>query len=382
MSDIHSILIDDARQSLLREIVPAVSRKDLHEAFAAWLLPGVIPGLGIDGAADVAANASGAERHFAHVAILGLASQIRSLSDKEKEALINGLGVTINREPVVAGTPMGFCMDGVALVSLILGAKSSGDDKLWAKTCEWVRRCRQATADGQGLGGWQEWLVSEVCEHAGLNWVRKAIDGSDAAEVRVGLRSRGIGNDASASSTEKDEGEVLSLVRKMSPAGIGVPRAAIRLAALDWIRRDRPVCNLRTVTIADICELLRRIPSGLKKWTWEDKPRTKNSPAPRQWQVENEYHVQNLLWLSLAPLFPDLIDEDSTPKVGPVQPRADIGVPSLRLIVEAKFMRADDPPKKMVEQIAEDASLYLVAGSKYGLPQKFCDTTPEVQALD
>lgn len=28
-------------------------------------------------------------------------------------------------------------------------------------------------------------------------------------------------------------------------------------------------------------------------------------------------------------------------------------------------MRADDPPKKMVEQIAEDASLYLVAGSKY-----------------
>ena len=28
-------------------------------------------------------------------------------------------------------------------------------------------------------------------------------------------------------------------------------------------------------------------------------------------------------------------------------------------------MRADDPPKKMVEQIAEDASLYLVPGSRY-----------------
>jgi hypothetical protein len=125
------------------------------------------------------------------------------------------------------------------------------------------------------------------------------------------------------------------------------------------------VCDLRTVTVADIGELLRRVPAGLKKWTWEDKPRTKTSPAARQWPVENEYHVQNMLWLILAPLFPDLIDEDSTPKVGPVQPRADIGVPSLRLIVEAKFMRADDPPKKMVEQIAEDASLYLVAGSNY-----------------
>ena len=31
----------------------------------------------------------------------------------------------------------------------------------------------------------------------------------------------------------------------------------------------------------------------------------------------------------LAPLFPDLIDEDSTPKVGPVQPRADIVIPSI-----------------------------------------------------
>jgi hypothetical protein len=81
--------------------------------------------------------------------------------------------------------------------------------------------------------------------------------------------------------------------------------------------------------------------------------------------VDNEYHVQNLLWLLIAPIFPDLIDEDATPKVGPVQPRADIGIPSLRVIVEAKFMRPTDAPKDMIEQIAEDASLYLVLGSKY-----------------
>jgi hypothetical protein len=365
MSDAHTILIDDARQALLREIAPVVGRKDLHEAFAAWLVPGAVWGLGIDGAAEAAAKASGAERHSSHVAVLGLAAQVRTLKDKEREALVAGLNVTVNREPVVAGTPMGFCMDGVALVSLILGAKAAGGEGLWAKTCEWVRRCRDATAGGQGLGVWQEWLVATVGEHTGLNWGRKGGDGPDAAEVRVALRSRGIGATASASAIEKDESAVLGLIRKLSPAGLGVPRAAIRLAALDWIRRDRPVCDLRTVTVADICELLRRIPSGLKKWTWEDKPRTKTSPAARQWHVENEYHVQNILWLLLAPLFPDLIDEDATPKVGPVQPRADIGIPSLRLIVEAKFMRADDPPKKMVEQIAEDASLYLVAGSRY-----------------
>ena len=89
-----------------------------------------------------------------------------------------------------------------------------------------------------------------------------------------------------------------------------------------------------------------------------------------------------MLWLLLAPLLPDLIDEDATPKVGPVQPRADIGIPSLRLIVEAKFMRVDDPPKKMVEQIAEDASLYLVAGSKYDrLDSRSSGTTPDVPSI-
>jgi hypothetical protein len=181
----------------------------------------------------------------------------------------------------------------------------------------------------------------------------------------VALRSKGIAAGDPASVIEADERMVLGVIRKQSATGIGVPRAVIRLAALEWIRRDRPACDLHTVTVSDICGLLRRVPSALKKWTWEDKPRTKTSPAARQWHVDNEYHVQNILWLLLAPLFPDLIDEDATPKVGPVQPRADIGIPSLRLIVEAKFMRADDPPKKMVEQIAEDASLYVVAGSRY-----------------
>lgn len=365
MSDVHTVLIDDARQALLREMAPVVGRKDLQEAFAAWLCPGAVSGLGIDGAVEVAVKAVGAERTFAHVAVLGLAAHVRPLADKEREALVAGLNVTMNREPVVAGTPMGFCIDGVALASLILGAKAIADDSLWQKTCGWVSRCREVTAHGTGLSVWQEWLLSTVSEHTGSNWVRKGGDGPEAAEVRVTLRSRGIGAGDSASAIAKDEGEVLGLIRKSSPVGLGVARASIRVAAIDWVRRDRPVCDLRTVTVADIGELLRRVPAGLKKWTWEDKPRTKTSPAPRQWHVENEYHVQNMLWLLLAPLFPDLIDEDSTPKVGPIQPRADVGVPSLRLIVEAKFMRAEDPPKKMVEQIAQDASLYLVPGSKY-----------------
>jgi hypothetical protein len=364
VSDLSAVLLDDARQALLREITPAAGRNDLHEAFAAWLLPGVVPGLGIDGPAEVAVEAEGAERRFDHVAVLGLAAQARGLSDREREALASGVRWMVDRAPVIGGTPMSFSMDGVALAAILLGARVLGDDALWADTCEWLRRCRAATAVGQGLGVWQEWLLAEVSCYTGADWPRKANDGPEAAAVRAALRSRGVFL-GEPSPAEADEAEALRVIRAPMASGIGAPLAAIRLAALDWIRRDRPVCDVRQVSVEDVGALLRRVPFGLKKWTWESAPRTKTSPEPRRWHVENEYHVQNMLWLILAPLFPDLIDEDATPKVGPVQPRADICVPSLRLVIEVKFMRGGDQPKKMVEQIATDASLYLVPGSKY-----------------
>ncbi len=363
MSDVQSILINDSRESLLRELASVKGKNDLQEVFAAWLCQCAMPDLDITRAVEVAIKAAGTQRNFAHVAILGLAAQVRALTSQESETLISSARVLVQREPVVAGTPMGFCMDGVALASVVLGAKAMGDTALWAETCRWLRKCRDVTARGVGLDSWQEWLLSRIAEHTGASWERKGTDDPEAAAVRVALRSQGIGAD----NPEKidDERIALDFIRQASCTGIGCERATIRLSALDWIRRDRPVCDLKGVTAADVAELLRRIPTAMKKWTWEERPRTKTAPSARQWHIDNEYHVQNLLWLVLAPFLPNLVDEESTPKVGPIQPRADICVPSLRLIVEAKFMRAGDAPKKVVEQIAQDASIYLVSGSNY-----------------
>ena len=47
--------------------------------------------------------------------------------------------IPINIAELVGGTPMGFCMDGITLVALVLGAKGSGDEAIWARTCEWWR---------------------------------------------------------------------------------------------------------------------------------------------------------------------------------------------------------------------------------------------------
>lgn len=116
--------------------------------------------------------------------------------------------------------------------------------------------------------------------------------------------------------------------------------------------------------IDELCNLLRGVPAGLRRWTWEQKSRTKGGDA-RKWHIDNEYHVQNLLCFLLTPTFPDVTDEEPTPPVGQAHPRLDLGVPSLKTIVEVKFMRATDTPQSMIEQIAADASLYLVEDSRY-----------------
>src|SRR5271163_1079047 len=108
MSSIQDILIDDARRALLREISPVIGRNDLQEAFAAWVVRDSIPGLALGGALDAAIKATGAERSYRHVAILGLAAQLGDLGQEHQESLASGLNWLIGRDPVFGSTPMGF----------------------------------------------------------------------------------------------------------------------------------------------------------------------------------------------------------------------------------------------------------------------------------
>ena len=53
----------------------------------------------------------------------------------------------------------------------------------------------------------------------------------------------------------------------------------------------------------------------------------------------------------LAPLFSDLESEPYSKKLGFVQPRADLTIPSLRLIIEAKFARAIDRAQPILQNL-------------------------------
>lgn len=108
----------------------------------------------------------------------------------------------------------------------------------------------------------------------------------------------------------------------------------------------------------EIIKFLEGIPAGLKRWTWEDIPRTRNSTAVK-WHVENEYHVQNLLYVMLGPIFPDISDEVYTDPVGQKNPRLDLYLPSIDTVIEVKFRKDGKKSfQDLIGEVAEDASLY------------------------
>ena len=118
--------------------------------------------------------------------------------------------------------------------------------------------------------------------------------------------------------------------------------------------------------VEGLIAILEGLAQSMAHWTYETKPRVKGV-TPQQWEVDHEYHVQNLLWTVLRPVFSELVDEQSLPKVGHKTPRYDLGVPSLGTIVEVKFMRkaGSTACREIIEEIAADRSLYLAPNSGY-----------------
>ena len=132
----------------------------------------------------------------------------------------------------------------------------------------------------------------------------------------------------------------------------------------DQVNQDVAVVPPKGWSLDDLLGFLEHIPVGLKRWTWEDAGRTRGA-EPVKWQVDNEYHVQNLLYVLLAPIFNDIADEVNLQPVGQKNPRIDLYLPSLHTIIEVKYRK--DVKKSfptLIGEIAEDASLYR-ADTKY-----------------
>jgi hypothetical protein len=309
---------------------------------------------------QAAASKKGAMQEHSDIAALGFGMSCDMLDDSSRQAFLDGLSRLCGRTPLMHGTPIACCTDAPALLGLAVGAKAAGEAEA-SRLTSWVRQFFDRSYASSQISDWHRGLLHGVSHCLQLGAPLPALS-VIPADLRVALHAKGLlPNDPAHS--ERDEAEALQLLKSdVEPVAPG--RAALRLTALGWVSRSACTARLDRPTIPQLVQLLRRVPQGLAQWTWEEKPRTPKGEA-RKWHVDNEYHVQNLLWFLLSPLFPDLKPEEYTPTVGTYQPRADLGIPSLRVIVEAKFWRKSVKVEKLIEEIAADSSIYFVAGSPY-----------------
>ena len=349
-STIGELVLADAQAAHLRVLVSAKS-SPVHQAFLAWLLPNRFTSDGLDEHIKIACSKRGGARSYREVAILGfLAERVVALGlTQERDTLVDWIQGTKIRsasgyDPIVD--------DPVGLLGVLLAVESANGE-LRAKGGTWLAIvCKEAVT-----GEAKEAHISTF-QAIGALLASVQVQTDVSADVAVALQSKGLLKIHPAL-----YGAAFTKAKVIAEEGDNYT-AAVRLAALDWIH-SQAALSIDRPDISQVMRILEGVQGSLYRWVWEDKPRTsKRGASPRKWHIENEYHFQSLLYAVLRPIFPDLKEEEYTVSVGPTQPRADLYIPSLKVVIEVKFWYQGDNSRKLLNELAADASLYRARGSE------------------
>ena len=337
--------IPQIRAGLVAAAKPTPSTAVHVRAFRAWLL-GEHECLTELSEAAAGHLAAGGGRSFGHVAALSYVDAAGRLMDQFRPALAQGLAWLGERAWFRPHQPYTLEADGVAALGIALGARRAGGPP----EISWLQRLVVRSARSPDL------LPLDRSLFIAAAHLVAAPERQDAAamlpEAKVALAQLGFAvDDACCSSAWQ------ALLRFTAGGDEAVPEAALLLRAFEALTERNLPARLGRLEARDVLRVLEGVQRSLRRWTWDAAPKTPKSTAAH-WQVENEYHVQNFLWAVLAPLFPDLNDEETLPPVGQKSPRVDLSIPGLGTVVEVKFMRSTTRFQQVIEEIAADASLY------------------------
>lgn len=298
--------------------------------------------------AQRALHFDGQAKHPEHIAALGFGAAAGVLDEGELSILKEEVVHLSGRNFFAPGRPLRIEADGVGLLGIALGADAGQTGGPWLTN---LLERASVTTDP-----WQQGLIRAARVISGEIGV-----GIAPPELSIALAER-----LRWQRSDTDIEAAWQAAVRMLPHADGIARNAARLAVFEYALAKLAHVSVGASGIDDLKTIIINSGRSLKLWRYESKARTPNSAIAR-WDVENEYHVQSLLWAILAPIFPDLQDEENLPSIGHKHPRADLGIPSLRTIVEVKFLRhaGQAALAKVTEEVAADASLYLSTDSGY-----------------
>lgn len=355
-------MLHEALRAVASQAETLTTAGPLSIAFYHWVLAeGLSTQQSAAMARDLCEEISGGGRSIHAVAALGFLLSIDpTLSDACRDSFAQGVDWLMGRRGD-SQTALVSLMQPLAHTGVLVGLLATADDVRWPQFGGWFA---SLYAKLQPLlpaeVGWRHELLSMIKTRSevGLNGELTVVPATSGAAIYVARRL------ADASSAV-DNGFASQLLSRIKSVVYDDPeQAALDLAAFHYLAQGAAQIDLRAPSLDDVGLLLRRLPSGLRRWTWDEQKKTPNSTA-QKWAVENEFHFQNLLCAVLAPVLPDLRDEEWLASVGQKKPRADLVVPTLHLVIEVKYWRSNSTPQDLISQIGEDVSLYLKQGSPY-----------------
>jgi hypothetical protein len=136
-------------------------------------------------------------------------------------------------------------------------------------------------------------------------------------------------------------------------------RAALLLKAVSEI----VTASVDEILLSDthVGVLLGRFETAMRQWRHDSD----DHDHPIRWPITSEREIQNILLLMLRPVFDDLIDKPTLRKLGHSTYRADFAIPSLGLLIEAKYARKASDFKAFEKEIYEDYIAYLSGNPPY-----------------
>jgi len=355
------MLLGDAEAVLRRGVDKLRGGSALDRLVVGWLLPELCGAEAKSVAQATVAQwremkQGGSPRSYQTVAALALASTLNTADAESTTAFHEGLDWVLGTTTEVDGTAVGLAADPPAVLAVVSALRRAPDSSREGAMRAWLGSVLDKF--GGRLGLWERAQLQVASQLLGEQRPQPPELADACCVTRVAVAP------ATEVVTANDGRAIWSAVLEHH-AQVDAIGAAFLLAALSRAKAS-VVRSIRTdvMTIDDVLALLRNSTRSLRDWTWEKKPRTKTGTA-RQWHIDNEYHVQDFLWVVLAPLFIDLESEGYSKKLGFVQPRADLTIPSLKLIIEAKFAYASDSLKKIQRELSEDAAAYFPRGSPF-----------------
>ncbi|HUU62372.1 MAG TPA: hypothetical protein VMX96_00385 [Dehalococcoidia bacterium] len=115
------------------------------------------------------------------------------------------------------------------------------------------------------------------------------------------------------------------------------------------------------ISPSHVSVMLGRFQDAMKRWRWDSE----KLKQPIRWPIQDEREIQDIVWIMLRPVFPDLVDEDTLPKFGHSSYKADFGIPALGLLIEVKMAGKAGDFKKIEQEIMQDAIGYLIHATRY-----------------